>query len=92
MKIYISGSIAGDGDYVTTFARVEADLLAEGHEVVNPVTLPHNHGKTYAEYMKEDIKALLDCDQIYMIQGWTNSPGAQFELQVANMCGVKRFD
>ena len=90
MKIYISGSITGDADYIQVFARAEAKLLKKGHEVVNPVALSHNHGKTYQEYMKEDIKALLDCDAIYMIPGWCNSAGATFELDVANMCGIER--
>ena len=91
MKIYISGSITGDSNYKKIFGRIEEHLTDQGHEVVNPVTLPHDHGKTYSEYMKEDIKALLDCDKIYMIPGWNNSPGATFELQVANVCGIERF-
>ena len=91
MKVYISGSITGDADYMQTFQRAEEHLTDQGYEVINPINLPHNHGKSYSEYMKEDIKALLLCDSIYMIPGWNNSPGAQFELQVANMCGIPRF-
>jgi len=41
--------------------------------------------------MREDIEALLECDAIYMIPGWQNSPGATFELTVSNMCGIRRF-
>lgn len=89
MKIYISGSISDDKNYLEKFARVEKQLLQLDNEVVNPCTLPHNHGKTYEEYMKEDIKALLACDTIYMIPGWEKSKGAVFEREVAVMCGLE---
>lgn len=34
-------------------------------------------------YMKYDIIKLLDCDAIYMIEGWEQSRGAQLELAIA---------
>ena len=38
--------------------------------------------------MKEDVKALLDCDAIYMIKGWDKSQGAKLEKRVADACGL----
>ena len=40
-------------------------------------------------FLKEDIKALLQCDTIYMIPGWESSRGATFEREVAEKCGIK---
>ena len=91
MKLYISGPIKGIEDYRKIFLRVEEHLTDQGHEVVNPVTIPHNHEETYEAYMKEDIKALLECDAIFMIWGWKDSKGAQFEHETARMCGLKRL-
>jgi len=103
MKIYISGSITGDANYIKTFEEAEAVLKEGGYEVVNPVTVGRllllrypelkNLSKKdlYKAYMREDIEALLECDAIYMIPGWQNSPGATFELTVSNMCGIRRF-
>ena len=88
-KIYISGAITDDPHYLDKFARVEKHLVIQGHEVVNPTTLKHDHNKSYESYMKEDIKALLDCDVIFMISGWTISKGAMFEREVAIICGIE---
>ncbi len=91
MKIYISGSISGRTDFMERFAEAEKHLISKGFITVNPTTLSHNHGKTYEEYMKEDIKALLDCDSICMIGDWKNSRGAVFEHTIAEMCGQIRI-
>ncbi len=89
MKIYISGAIKNDPNYLEKFARVEKHLAKQNLEIVNPCTLPHNHDKSYKSYMKEDIKALLDCDAIFMIWGWKDSTGAKFEHRMADMCGIE---
>ena len=33
--------------------------------------------------MKVDLKALIDCDYIYMLNNWNNSRGAKIELRLA---------
>lgn len=42
----------------------------------------------YGCYMKYDIKAMLDCDAIVMLPNWPYSNGAEFERNVARMCGL----
>lgn len=88
MKIYISGKMSGlpDNNY-PKFDEVENDLLNKGFTVVNPARLPHDHNKTYGEFMREDLKALLECDTIFMIDGWRDSKGAMVEHAVAVSCG-----
>lgn len=39
--------------------------------------------------MKEDIRALLECDNIYMLDKWETSKGAVIEHAVALSCGIK---
>ena len=41
------------------------------------------------EHMRVDIALLLECDCIYMLQGWELSKGAKLELDVASSCGIK---
>ncbi len=89
MKIYISSKITGNDNYVWDFERVEKRLIAEGHEVINPCELPHEHEDAYEEYMKEDIQALLECDRIYMFGEWFKSEGAVMERAVARICGIQ---
>ncbi len=93
-KVYISGPITGIEDYKQNFGKA-ADMIWDmkpEFRAVNPVALTHNHDKSYESYMKEDIKALLDCDSIYMLEGWEKSKGATFELEVAKMCGIPRLE
>lgn len=90
MKVYISGPMTGYPDYNhPAFMAVENHIKALGHEPVNPATLPHDHGRTWEEYMREDIKALMDCDAILMLDGWRQSKGARIEWDLAMSLNIK---
>lgn len=95
MKIYLSGSIKHDPDYVAKFARYEEQLIENAPgwdyvEVVNPVTIEaHQPDFGYHDFMREDIRALLDCDAIGFIPGWEQSTGARVELTVAVAIGLE---
>lgn len=41
--------------------------------------------------MRSDLRALLDCDAIYMLPGWSRSRGARLEARVARACGLRIF-
>ncbi|MCK9445617.1 DUF4406 domain-containing protein [bacterium] len=43
--------------------------------------------KTWKDYMIETYKYLLDCNAIYMQNGWEKSKGAQIELHIARTLG-----
>lgn len=90
-KIYISGQITGL-DYDEAFAlfeNVEPLLKDNGFEVVNPMKIKHNHDLSWINYMKTDIKALMDCNTIYMLSNWTKSTGADIERRIALDLGYK---
>ena len=86
MKIYISGAITGhpDGNRLQFQAAANA-IIAKGHEPVNPHDIGDALGDRaeWNDYMKADIKALLDCDAILMLPGWEQSIGAKIENQLA---------
>ncbi|MDD3479980.1 MAG: DUF4406 domain-containing protein [Paludibacteraceae bacterium] len=91
-KIYISGPMTGKADYnrpAFETACQALDLL--GFEPVNP----HNNGlpqsASYNEHLVKDIEILLTCDAIYLINGWTDSDGAQIECFVADNRGLRVF-
>ena len=88
-KMYISGPITGDPDFMEKFAEAEKHLKARGFEVVNPTTLPHDHRRTWSAFMVDCLKALLDCDGVYMLKGWKDSRGARVEKRVAQDLGFK---
>jgi hypothetical protein len=88
-KMYISGRITGQPDFIERFAKAEKHLKARGFEVMNPATLPHDHGRSWGEYMADCLKELLSCDGVYMLKGWKNSRGARIEKQLAQDLGFK---
>ena len=57
----------------------------------HPEELPENHdwnvvpeaGPTLAQVVDRDIKAVLECDAIYLLKGWEKSTGARAEYAVA---------
>lgn len=85
MKIYISGPISGlplETVY-NNFTNVEAQLLEQGYEVVNPLNNGLPTTATWEEHMRADLRLLLDCDAIYMLEGWEKSRGARIEYALA---------
>lgn len=73
------------------FNDMAKTLSESGYEVVNPVEvckdLPRE-GILWIDYMRPNIKALVDCDAIFMLIGWGNSKGAQIERRLAEDLGM----
>ena len=47
-KIYISGKISGiENEATELFAKAEKELQAKGFETINPMTLNHEHDKSW---------------------------------------------
>ena len=98
-KIYISLPIAFQEDTVyprNNDATVYLSAHFRKYEWVSPIDTNHideealgNHlaiEKT-AYYMGKDIEALLECDAIYLCEGWQNSKGCMAEFEVARIYG-----
>lgn len=89
MKVYIAGPISGKEKMASVeFEKAELKLKAQGYEVINPMKLPHNHNKMWINYMRECLKELLDCEIIYMLRNYRESPGARVELNLAIDLGI----
>jgi len=89
-RIYISGKISGiEQQAEDLFQHAENELQLRSYEPVNPMKLNHQHDKSWHSYMKEDVKALCDCDAIYMLSNWTDSKGSIIEHTIAIYLGLK---
>ena len=97
-RIYISGAITDNPDYINDFRNAEMRLFRkyldadwEYHEIINPVkvafALPSSF--THEEYMAVDMILLTKCDAIYMLKNYKNSKGALAELIIAKQMGLK---
>lgn len=89
-KCYIAGYIGDlpEAVYKANFSRAKDEVRALGFEPVSPCDLPHCHGKTWCEYMREDLIALLTCQHVYALSNWRKSPGATIEINLALSVGI----
>lgn len=91
-KVYISGPISGkeDGNQAA-FYEAAYRIIKEGAFPVNPHDVGYflPPGSSWLDYMRVDIKALVDCDEIYMLRGWWRSRGARLEWVIARGLGMK---
>ena len=56
-------------------------------DVIIPFDVCPEPDKPYSYYMGKDIEALLECDAIYLCEGWQNSKGCMAEFEVARIYG-----
>ena len=91
MRIYISGPITRDKDFLNKFKAAEEHLKAEGHEVINPakigVLLPKSF--EHKDYMDIDFALMQKCDAIYLLKGWRASIGSVNEVNYARQREMK---
>ena len=85
MTTYIAGPMSGIPEFnYPLFAAVAKELRANGVDVVSPHEL-HNGdtSQPYTYYLRRDLKALLECDDMVLLPGWRNSKGAKLEARIA---------
>ena len=92
-RVYISGPITGV-DFGNRFAFMGARAVLElcGYEAVDPSEVHLDDEASWSDYMRADLKLLLDCNFIYMLEGWENSKGARLERELAKILGIEQLD
>ena len=101
-KIYISGPITNIENWQKNFIAAEEALCswAKAIAVVNPYRIAMRLEKEYrknerfpdyTDYMREDIKALSECDAICLLPGWKRSKGARMEYRIAKILCMDIF-
>ena len=90
MKIYLSGPMTGHENLnYPAFHSAAERLRSLGHEVFNPAeTFGGATDRTWAEYMREDIAAVLSVEAVVVLDGWEHSRGATLEVAVARAIDV----
>lgn len=95
MKVYISLPMAGALSTVKKryeLACEDAKNKYKDVEIISPHNIdefsdnginPDAEQHTWAWHLGEDVKQLLECDAIYLCQGWSDSKGCRVELAVA---------
>lgn len=71
------------------FETTQTILADLGYHPVNPFDVPpYKDNPTWEDYMAADIRALMDCNAIYMQCDWGQSKGARIEYQIALELGL----
>lgn len=97
IKVYVAGPMAGiDNFNYPEFFKESQDLFRSDYIPVLPIDegdLDENGNQTmtFGEYLRKDIKKLLDCDAVVMLGGWSNSRGATLEAMIASAIGMPVF-
>lgn len=70
------------------FHAAARELRSAGFDVVNPAEFGAIAGRAWCDYLRDDIRALVDCDAIWMLRGWSRSRGARLEHHIARELGL----
>lgn len=86
------------------FDEAAAKLRDLGHEVINPAEVDRNSwpehnfssGKppsdfNYKQVLLQDLRMISECDAIYTLPNWHQSPGATAEVAFAKAIGLKHI-
>lgn len=89
---YLSGKMSGLADLNRPKFNAAEDLLyslfGRGVIVINPHTLAMHEPKTWENFMRNDIRAMLRCSNVVVLDDWQNSRGAIIEVLLANALGI----
>lgn len=89
MRIYISGPITGEENFIETFDRAAELWRGRGHQVINPAHMSRViSDASWEDFMELDLDLLARCDAIYMLRGWKKSRGALKEYGYAMGAGM----
>jgi len=102
-RVYLSAPMTNNQDgYEAHFEELKelarryfSPYLASGEYdeliIVNPTKLSHQLIRSKAEYMKECIAALAECNAVVFGTGWSESKGCQQEYRTANDWLIETF-
>lgn len=90
-KVYISGPMTDCPGYNFDNFEKAAELIEAGGDVsVSPADMTGvKEGWEWEDYLREDLRLILDCDAIVLLPGWKESRGARLEYDTAKRLGLK---
>jgi hypothetical protein len=88
LRIYLSGKITGDADYVMKFIHAQNELNNAGYlHIVNPIHLASARDEWNAA-MRRALAGMLSCDGVALLPDWRESRGAKIEERLAREIGL----
>lgn len=88
-KIYISGAIEGNSNYVKEFTEAEQTLKKKGFEVLSPIRTKASMNNLPPKFCLLDaLDFLKQADMICIINDISQSKGEKIERDIANYCNI----
>jgi Domain of unknown function (DUF4406) len=98
-RLYIAGKMRGLPKYnFPAFREATAAWRAKGWDVVSPAEMDEAIGFTedsptpdaafIKDAIKRDIEAIMTCDALAVLKGWTTSKGCAVEVALADFLGL----
>jgi len=86
---YVSGNITGlpKTAVQSKFDIIGEELAGKGYQVVKPAALTDD--KEVSGDVRNDIKKMLECDEVHLLSDWQDSRGAQLERDIALRLGMQ---
>lgn len=95
-KVYLSGPITGMPNLnIDEFQKYEDKFKNLNFEVINPHKLhteEETKSFTWSQFMKQDIKFMVECDFVAVLNGWEKSKGANLEVYIARNIDMPIID
>lgn len=90
LRCYIAGPMTGLPDLnFPAFHAAAARLRDAGIDAVSPAEICPDQTATGGECMRADIRELVTCDAIVLLDGWGLSRGASLEFLIAQRLGMR---
>ncbi|MBA3828660.1 MAG: DUF4406 domain-containing protein [Taibaiella sp.] len=88
-KIFIAGKVTGLPQHQVKekFSRAANDLSGKGYKVVSPDYLEQENSN-WEDITRENIRHMLDCEEVHLLPCWQESRGAQLERDIAIRLGM----
>lgn len=90
-RVYISGQMSGlkKFEYTLHFKKAAKYLRSNGYEPIDPSKVCCGENISYADVLLLDMKTIMDCGVIFMLDNWENSKGATAEYYFAKAIGLE---
>ena len=87
---YLAGKITGlpKADVKDKFNMMATELSGMGYQVVKPDAV-YDDTKTWDDAVRNDIRKMLECDEVHLLPDWQDSRGAQLERDIALRLGMQ---
>jgi len=88
IRLYLSGPMSGYEEFnYPAFNAAAARLREAGYKVDNPAEIG-NPSMDYTDLIRGDIRVILECEGMAVLEGWWSSRGANVEASVAGILGL----